>query len=220
LAAWATVALAAPPEWREQHGLGVMVGLVLAGVLLPLAALALSDVRSGPAPDGGPPATGRPAVVLALAALGAALAVAPALLPPAAWSLDSALTRYTNAGWAERSRNARAVLAPLAEEVPAGSSVLYLAYGDVAYHVGLPTGCDYPSPLWIQRAAFFGYVRSFDSYRDNLRCIAGGGESYALIQPGWLRPTRIPAPAENLILATFDCEAAPQSAGVQVCRRR
>ena len=219
LAAWTTVALAAPPEWRERYGLGVMVGLVLVGVLLPLATLALSDVRDGSEPAATPEAR-RSGVALALASLGAILVLGPALLPHAAWSLDSTLTPYTNAGWAERSRNARARLAPLVAEVPAGSSVLYLAYGDVAYHLGLPTNCDYPSPLWIQRAAFFGYVRSFDSYRDNLRCIAGGGEPYALLQPGWLRPTRIPAPAENLILSTFDCLAAPESAGVQVCRRR
>ncbi len=220
LAAWATIALAAPPEWRERHGLGVMVGLVLVGTLLPLASLLLSDVRLAPL-GGAATAPGRRAAVgPVLAALAAILVLAPAVLPTAAWSLDSGLTRYTNAGWAERSRNARAQAVPLAEAVPAGSSVLYLTYGDIAYHVGLPTGCEYPSPLWIQRAAFFGYVRSFHSYRDNLHCIADGGEPYALIQPGWLRPTRIPAPAENLILATFDCEAAPESAGVQVCRRR
>jgi hypothetical protein len=196
-----------------------MVGLVLVGTLLPLASLVLSDVRHAAATGAGSPRRPSPAA-LALAATAAILVLAPAILPPAAWSLDSGLTRYTNAGWAERSRKARAQLAPLAEAVPAGSSVLYLAYGDVAYHLGLPTGCEYPSPLWIQRAAFFGYVRSFHSYRDNLHCIADGAESHALLQPGWLRPTRIPTPAENLILATFDCEGAPGSAGVQVCRRR
>jgi hypothetical protein len=196
------------------------VGLVLVSLLLAAATLLLGDMReTGRRPHAVPatPVDRRGVSSLVVAAV--LLAALTTLSPAAAWSLNPRLTTYTNAGWSNLALTARDGLGAVRERIPPGNQVLYLAYGTVAYHVRRPTGCRYPSPLFIQRTVWFDYAQEFPSYADNLACITTGDEAWAVLQPDWMRLNRIDPAARALIYATFQCGTRIHG-DVQICRRR
>jgi hypothetical protein len=220
VAAWTALALSLPAEWRASNAWGVIVGLVLVSLLLAVATLLLGDMReTGRRPHAVPatPVDRRGVSSLVVAAV--LLAALTTLSPAAAWSLNPRLTTYTNAGWSNLALTARDGLGAVRERIPPGNQVLYLAYGTVSYHVRRPTGCRYPSPLFIQRTVWFDYAQEFPSYADNLACITTGDEAWAVLQPDWMRLNRIDPAARALIYATFQCGTRIHG-DVQICRRR
>ncbi len=208
-----TAALSMSMEWRAANSMPVMVGLAVVAATLGVWAAA-TTCPSLPWPAPAPPAS---RVVFALG-LGILLAFGPALVPMASWALDP---NYSNEGWASLASHDRAELEALSARIGRDVPVLYLAYGDVAYHMGNPTACRYPSPLWLQRGVWYPYVRSFASYRDNVECITRpGSAAYLILQPGWLDPGRLPPEVQSAISTAFNCDAAVSSAGFLACPRR
>jgi hypothetical protein len=211
-----TAALSMSVEWRAAQGGSVMNGLAVVAAALGVWAAATAR----PSPPWAAPAPPAFRAVLALG-LGILLAFAPALVPMCGWSLDPNIVSYSNEGWASLESKDRAGLERLSARIGRRVPVVYLAYGDVAYHMGNPTACRYPSPLWLQRGVWYPYLRSFASYRDNVECITRPGSAeYLILQPGWLNPGRLQPEVQSAISTEFDCEAAVSSGEVVVCPRR
>jgi hypothetical protein len=148
------------------------------------------------------------------------LVLLPAISPTSAWSLNPGGTRWTNSVWPERSRSANASLSALSATIGNAAPVLYLAYGDVPYHMGNPTDCPYPSPLFLQRGMAIDYVTEFASYPDNVACLASDVPEFMVLAPGWFQIDELQAPFRATLDATFDCERAITMAGLQACPRR
>jgi hypothetical protein len=182
------------------------MGLAVGAVLVP------SAVRP-PSRDG----THRVAAAMLLMC---SLVLLPAISPTSAWSLNPGGTRWTNAVWPERSRSANASLSALSATIGSAAPVLYLAYGDVPYHMGNPTDCPYPSPLFLQRGMAIDYVTEFASYPDNVACLASDVPEFMVLAPGWFQIDELQAPLRATLDATFDCERAITMAGLQACPRR
>jgi hypothetical protein len=156
----------------------------------------------------------------ALLVVAIALAVAPAIVPRAAWSPVAALTPYTNMGWADSARRARANDVHAVGGLERGATVLYLAYGTRVYHVGRPTDCPYPSPLFLQRSAFRESVRSLPSYADTVACIRDSRADALVLQRRWLRWAQLDPDVRGLIEARFACPSPPLPGPIEICPRR
>jgi hypothetical protein len=160
------------------------------------------------------------AVGLAALAASIVLAAVPAVAPGSAWSPDPQRTPWTNSRWPERSATKHEQLAELRGQIGAGATVLYLAYGDVPYHLGNPTDCRYPSPLFVQRGAALPYVTAFSSYADNLACLPSSDASYAVIQPEWFGLDELLPEVRAEIDQGWDCGAPLVAGDAIACPRR
>jgi hypothetical protein len=152
-------------------------------------------------------------------ALLAAVALLPVLPLRSAWSLAPSVTPATGESWASGARSAHATLADLSARIGRDTPVLYLAYGTVPYHMGNPTDCAYPSPVWLLTSTR-PYVRDLPSFADNARCLSTAEAEWLIEQPGWLDPTTLPAELQRLIADTYDCESAIAAGSVRACPRR
>lgn len=208
-----TVVLAMPAETRLQIDLPLTVALAVLAAGLAVGAAAAPSVM-------------KPAAHVAMPRIAAAVLVAcslvllPAVSPTSAWSLNPGSTRWTNSVWPERSRNANESMSALSEAIGRATPVLYLAYGDVSYHMGNPTDCPYPSPLFLQRGMAIDYVTEFDSYADNVACLASAEPDYMVLAPGWFQIESLQVPLRERLDAAYDCRRALAMAGLQVCPRR
>jgi hypothetical protein len=112
----------------------------------------------------------------------------------------------------------------VSERIGRDTPVLYLTYGSVNRAVGNPASCRYPSPQWLQRAAYDTRVRGYASYADNLRCLTGDRQArYLIWQPGWFRLATSAPEVRSLIASRFDCSPAvrvPAPPNLVVCPAR
>ena len=207
--------LSQPPATREAWDRPVLLGCAA-------LAVALSTWAAMPRLRPGRQASDRAHVRLHEVAwlAAAALAILPAVVPTAAWALDPAATTWTNAGWAMRSATKHVAYAELRRMIGADTPVLYLAYGDVPYHLGNPTDCRYPSPLWVQRGMDLAYVTQFASYRDNRNCLASPVPRYLVLQPHWFAIDRLQPTVRDVLDARYDCSAALVVDDLAACPRR
>ncbi len=106
-------------------------------------------------------------VVVALSAL--------TVLPAASWGTGE----RTNATWADASRRLEDEVSLLRGSIGPDEPVLYLTYGTVGYHLGNPTDCRYPSPLWLVAG------EDLASGRDNARCLDDENAAWVIIEPAW-----------------------------------
>ena len=211
-------------HWRLANlDLLVEVLLGVAALLAVLAALFLT-VRTGPASNGSP-AANAPGVPthrrrLAGVMVAAGVAILPVLLPATAWSLDPRVTQRTNASWEAESMASHEAWGAMSEEIGRNTPVLYLAYGTVPYHMGNPTPCRYPSPLWLRHTDLV-YVRAFFSYTDNEACLRSPTPRYLVLAPAWL-PLQSLLPRDfALVRRLYDCgRTALVEAGILACARR
>jgi len=172
-----------------------VIGLIVASLA---CAWALVMARSTHEPR--PASRGTLAASLALA-LVVLVAFLPAQAPDAAWYVKA---DRTNASWNALSDKLHEGLGDLADRTGRDGPVLYVAYGVVPYHMGIPTRCRYPSPLWIQRGTVYRALRGLWSYRDNLACFDRRLANDVVIQRGWAQPGRLTADLRRG-LAEFDC---------------
>jgi hypothetical protein len=193
-----------------------VAGLATAGAALAVAAESRRPGLKGPALPanrGGRFAAGAAIALLASAAL------LPVLPLRSAWSLAPSVTAATGESWASGARKAHDTLADLSARIGRDAPVLYLAYGTVPYHMGNPTDCAYPSPVWLLTSTR-SYVPDLPSFADNARCLRTAEAEWLIEQPGWLDPTTLPAELQRLIADTYDCESAIAAGSVRACPRR
>jgi hypothetical protein len=208
-------ALTAGPSWLTANRPAVMAGGAAAAILGLVAAgtlIARSEQR---------PARSAAGVrLMAGFIVIATLLHLPTVVPAAAWALDPLQTPYTNSGWAEEATARASTLRELSDELDAGDEVLYLAYGTAAYGLGSATPCRYPSPLFLQRYAFFEGVTQLSSYADNLQCLRRAELDALLLEPRWMRMSRLPEMARLLIRERFECSAGRRVGEYLLCPRR
>lgn len=208
--------------WRTAHlggNLRVLLGAAVASAALAggVVAWQAAAARRGLSPL--PARAGAAQVAALVAALVATLALAPVLPMRAAWALSPRQTGATNQSWFDGSRGVHETLTLLSERIGRDTPVLYLAYGTVPYHMGNPTDCAYPSPLWL-RTATRDYVRELPSFADNAACLASPDAQWLIEQLGWLDPLTLPEELQAEIATTYDCGAAISAGGVRACPRR
>ncbi|HEX5040650.1 MAG TPA: hypothetical protein VFW95_11000 [Candidatus Limnocylindria bacterium] len=192
-----------------------VIGLVVAVLACAWAVALVRLAKAARSASEEPPCAGQHAGAVALVIV-AFLAFLPAQAPNAAWSVAR---DRTNASWNAQSDTYRQALADLAADIGHGGPVLYLAFGNVPYHMGIPTTCRYPSPLWVQRGTYYESLRELWSYKDNLACFDGRLANDVVIETGWATPGKH---TDDLVrgLRDFDCTDPPSRAGVEACPSR
>ncbi|MEV6966964.1 hypothetical protein AB0M47_17795 [Hamadaea sp. NPDC051192] len=204
------VLLRQPVDWRlTQLGL-VSKAYLLGAVLIAVwAGLAARGAR-----------TDQPSRWTAVAGTAAAtLAMLPASLPGSAYAFSGYNANAWNGLGVDNS-----AFDGLSTRLGRDTPVLYLAFGNVAYKMGNPTACRYPSPQWLQRSTYLPQVRDYPSYSDNLRCLTDDKTArYVVISSSWFRVTRADAEVQGLIAARFDCSdqaRVPAPSDLVVCPAR
>jgi hypothetical protein len=187
---------------------------VAALVVVTLSTLAAAAVPMHPA-RGTMKSLSTPTLIAGLIAL---LAFVPAMAPASSWSIGDETIRRTNASWELYVRRISRSMQGLSEQIGRETPVLYLAYGDIGYHMGNPTDCRYPSPLWIQRGTRYQFVQALTSHADNLDCLARTAARYIVLAPGWAFGGRLTGSVRDG-LRLFDCSAPTRVAGHAVCAR-
>jgi hypothetical protein len=200
----------ADASWRAAYQTWILLGIAVVTVML-VALIYLASRR----PDWRGWMLGA-----GTTAIGAALLATPAYGPNAAWSLDPSLTTRTNASWRTSSNRAWVELRGLSSEIGRDTPVTYLAYGSVAYDMGNPTSCLYPSPTFLRVAGVWPQLSELESYGENVSCITSPGARYVIIEPGWIRLDMLPASTGMAVQDAFDCGRALTAIGIMACPAR
>ncbi len=196
-------------------GIAAVLALLASQFLTAPAEPASDTSRVEHAPD---LKTGRGWLAGVMAAAG--LAILPALLPVTAWSLDPRVTQRTNASWEAESLATHEAWRAMSEEIGQDTPVIYMAFGTVPYHMGNPTPCRYPSPLWL-RHTDLDYVRRFFSYRDNEACLRSPTPHYLVLDPKWLPLESLLPKDFALVRRLYDCgSTALVESRILACPRR
>ncbi|GID29012.1 hypothetical protein [Paractinoplanes brasiliensis] len=199
------VLLAQPPEWRLDNVTPVSLSYLVFAVLAAVATWAL-ERRATPLV---PPQAG--AIALTAALVLATLPNAPLAFSGYNYALSN--ERPSAPGYAA-----------LRERIGPDTPVLYLAFGSINYLLRNPSTCRYPSPQWVQRGAHFKAVRTYPSYRDNLRCLTEDDRAgYLVLQPSWFPWKKASPDVRTVISARFDCSVearVPAPKGLVVCPAR
>ncbi|GAB3575687.1 hypothetical protein GCM10027445_38500 [Amycolatopsis endophytica] len=192
----ARVFLGASFDWRSQHGTlayGTLGGLiVLAGL-----ACAVEPGRDG-------------RQLLSVPVLVGLLALAVPILPTSPYSFDGVDAEYTNAGRVAIEHKFTDELAMVRDRIGADTPVVYLAFGDIAYFLGNPTPCAYPSPAYLRSD-----LRDTAGYRENLACLSDPSVRYLVLQPSWFDAALPPT-----VTARFDCTRAITTDDILACPTR
>ncbi|NUR49261.1 MAG: hypothetical protein HOV71_14105 [Hamadaea sp.] len=201
-----------PVDWRLAQ-LGSVSKAYLAAAVLIAGWTVLALRRPGPDPD----RAGRWTTVLGTGA--ATVAMLAASLPG---------SPYAFSGYNADARNVmgvrNAAYEDLSTRLGRDTPVLYLAFGSLAYKMGNPTTCRYPSPQWLQRGTYVPQARTYPSYADNLRCLTDDTSArYVVISPRWFSVARADPQVRALLAARFDCSAqarVPAPGDLVVCPAR
>lgn len=199
----ARVCLGASFDWRVGHGTlayGLLAGLVVLAVL----ACAFEPGRGG-----------RP--VLSVPVLVGVLALSVPILPTTPYSFDGVHAEYTNAGRVDIEHKFTEEMLAVRDRIGPDTPVVYLAFGDIAYFMGNPTPCRYPSPAYLRRGTYLPSLPPTASYAENLACLSDPAVRYVVIQPLWIDVDRLPP---GLIDSRFDCSRALRNDDVVVCPSR
>lgn len=209
-----TTALLSVPTVADRHPIPAMTTIAAIATALAIVAALAPDRFTG----------WRPTPFSAALAVGAAalLGLAPVLAPNAAWSLDGRSTPWHTDQWASRSVAQDSRLIALSQAIGRDTPVLYLTWGDVPYHLGNPTDCRYPSPVWLQRGlrARNAFLLDLKSYADNLACLSSPEPRYLILDPSWFPLDQAQAQIRQTVEVTYDCSAAITAAGLEACPRR
>ncbi|MBI3751118.1 MAG: hypothetical protein HY263_05615 [Chloroflexi bacterium] len=214
LLAIGTTVLLSVPAIADRHPIPAMAAIAAVALGLGLVAAFAPEALTGWRPR-----QATTAVVVGVAAL---LGLAPVLAPNAAWSLDGRSTPWHTDQWANRSAAVDGQLIALSREIGRATPVLYLTWGDVPYHLGNPTDCRYPSPVWLQRGIFprNAFLLDLGSYADNLSCLSSPVPRYLVLDPSWFPLAQAQPQIRQLVEATYDCTAAISMASLEACPRR
>ncbi|MFD6532934.1 hypothetical protein [Streptomyces sp. NPDC060184] len=197
-----------PLARRTAHATAVCA--VLAAVVLLALVAALTAARRPARPRRG-------TAVAAVVALGLATAI-PAW-PTTPYSFDIRHADFTARSRAQALRDLTHRLDGLRARVGPDTPVVYLAFGDIAYSLGNPTRCRYPSPAFLQRTSYDPDVAELTSFDENLDCLSDPAARYLIVDPGWFPLGRVAPAVREAVGAAFDCTGptAFPAAGLLVC---
>lgn len=210
--AWTAWVLTTTPMWRDTYQ-GIVYGVVALLALAGLVAQSL-HVRRATAP----PHRRHWRLV---AAGGVLLAMVPASLPSAAWSVTMRDDNSNSARVQSDLTEARhEYVDELHARIGADTPVIYLALGDRAYLIGNPTPCRYPTNVFLQRSRFIPELEQTASFRDNLKCLADPEAEYLIWDPDWFSLDTALASVREAVVDHYDCARAFRSDSFIVCPRR
>ncbi|WP_143266137.1 MULTISPECIES: hypothetical protein [Amycolatopsis] len=198
----ARVCLGASFDWRSGHGAlayGLLAGLVVVAML----ACAVEPGRGG-------------RQLLSVPVLVGVLALTVPILPTTPYSFDGVHADYTNAGRVAIEHKFTEEMLAVRDRIGADTPVVYLAFGDIAYFMGNPTPCRYPSPAYLRRGTYLPSLRATASYAENAACLSDPSVAYVVIQPLWIDAAELPP---GLIDTRFDCSRPLTNDDVVVCPR-
>ncbi|MGW2842564.1 hypothetical protein ACWCWD_32850 [Streptomyces sp. NPDC001493] len=200
-----------PLAWRTTHATPACAALAVV-VLLALAAALTAGRR--------PARPRRGTAVAAVVALGLATAI-PAW-PTTPYSFDIRHSDFTAESRAEALRDLTHRLDGLRARVGPDTPVVYLAFGDIAYSLGNPTRCRYPSPAFLQRTSYDPDVTELASFDENLACLDDPAARYLIVDPAWFPLKRVAPAVREAVDGLYDCSGptAFSEAGLRVCARR
>ncbi|MFF7362171.1 hypothetical protein [Streptomyces sp. NPDC008125] len=202
-----------PLAWRTTHATMTCAVLAVVVLLALVAALTAAHRPAGTRPRRGTAA----AAVVALA-----LATAIPAWPTTPYSFDTRHSDYTAKSRKEAARALTHRLDGLRARVGPDTPVVYLAFGDIAYFLGNPTRCRYPSPAFLQRTLYDADVAELTSFDENLDCLDDPAVRYAIVDPAWFPLKRVAPAVREAVDALYDCTGptAFSEAGLRVCARR
>ncbi|WP_327179040.1 hypothetical protein OG599_29685 [Streptomyces sp. NBC_01335] len=200
-----------PLAWRTAHATPTCAVLAVVVLLALVAALAAARRPARPR---------RGTAVAAVVALGLATAI-PAW-PTTPYSFDIRHSDFTAKSRTEAVRDLTHRLDGLRSRVGPDTPVVYLAFGDIAYSLGNPTRCRYPSPAFLQRTSYDPDVTELTSFDENLDCLDDPAARYLIVDPGWFPLNRVAPAVREAVDAAYDCTGptAFPDAGLRVCARR
>ncbi|MDQ0377981.1 hypothetical protein [Amycolatopsis thermophila] len=201
----ARVFLGASFAWRSGHGL-VAFGLLGGLVVLSALACAVEPGRHG-------------RQLLSVPVLVGLLALTVPVLPTTPYSFDGVHADYTNAGRVDIEHKFTEELLAVRDRIGADTPVVYLAFGDIAYFLGNPTPCAYPSPAHLRSGTYQQSLRGTASYAENVACLSDESVRYVVLQPLWIDSSELPPEMTAAVLERFDCTRALVDDDVAVCPR-
>ncbi|RCG31622.1 hypothetical protein DQ384_08640 [Sphaerisporangium album] len=209
-----------PLAWRLAHN-GAVYAVLFAFVVVVLAVAAWrARVRGGADADISPTTPSAVRLLsLGVAGLAGLVAVAVPVWPTSPYSFDRTHADFTPseraAHWTEAERELDRARARIGADTP----VMYLAFGDMAYFLGNPTRCRYPSPVFLQRTQYLPEVADLLSFDEALACLSGGDR--LVVDPKWFWLPKVDARVRDGVRRNFDCgREALRAAGRLVCSRR
>ncbi|WP_432031838.1 hypothetical protein [Streptomyces antibioticus] len=126
----------------------------------------------------------------------------------------------TNAAFLRDTAREEAEAARLRARIPAGAPVLYLAFGDTAYHVDRPARCRYPIATFLQRSRFLPDVAALPSFAENADCVDHDPAPYAILDRAWFRLAYVDPGLRARVRATYVCPPPSKDTPTVVCTRR
>ncbi len=157
------------------------------------------------------------------AGVAALLAVAIPAWPTTPYSFDTRHAGFTALERAHDRRDLDRWLDSVRDRIGPDTSVTYLAFGDVAYLLGNPTHCRYPTPDFLQRTRYDREITAQVSYREDLRCVADPAARFAVLDTSWFPLPAVAPEVADTIRAHFACGrpvAAYPRFHLVVCPRR
>ncbi|MFG3230521.1 hypothetical protein ACGFZG_02185 [Streptomyces antibioticus] len=126
----------------------------------------------------------------------------------------------TNAAFLRDTAREEAEAERLRARIPAGAPVLYLAFGDTAYHVDRPARCRYPIATFLQRSRFLPDVAALPSFAENADCVDHDPAPYAILDRAWFRLAHVDPGLRARVRATYACPPPSEDTPTVVCTRR
>lgn len=200
------LAAARPETWRTAQQVPVYWALAVV-VLLACLVAAVEPVRGGRG-------------LFAVPVLVAVAALAVQTWPSSPYSFDFGSADTRNSDRVDRTNRLTTQLAGVRDRIGADTEVLYLAFGDIAYFLGNPTPCRYPSPTFLQRSTYLAGVRELASYAENAACLTDPRVRYLVRAPDWFVVDGLEPRLAQAIRDTYDCSAPLRTDDVEVCPRR
>ncbi|MFC3578423.1 hypothetical protein ACFOZ0_35225 [Streptomyces yaanensis] len=156
----------------------------------------------------------------ALVALSGVVCLAGGIWPGSPHLLLHGRVTQTNAAYLHGMERSEKAADRLRARIPAGSRVLYLAFGDTVYYVDRPAQCRYPIATFLQRSRFLPDVAGLESFKENADCVDHDPAPYAILDRTWFRPGKVDAELARRIKAEYDCPARTDDSGIVLCVRR
>jgi hypothetical protein len=158
-------------------------------------------------------------VPVAAALFAGLLMIAVPAWPSSPYSYDRTHADHTPWERAQHWQRVGRQLDDLRGRIGADTPVTYLAFGDIAYFLGNPTRCRYPSPVFLQRTQYLPGVHNMESFREALACVDSG--SYLIVDPTWFSLAKVDNLVRERVARRFDCHTPlPRTGDLRVCPRR
>jgi hypothetical protein len=139
------------------------------------------------------------------AGVAALLAVAVPAWPTTPYSFDTRHADFTALERAHDRRDLGRWLASVRDRIGPDTPVTYLAFGDVAYLLGNPTHCRYPTPDFLQRTRYDREITGQASYREDLRCVADPAARFAVLDTSWFPLPAVAPEVAATVRGHFAC---------------